>query len=126
MKTYRNLILSLAILLSASSLVRSETSTETTTTSPVPSKKHPTRLDTLVVKLGLNEEQKGKISFILKDEQAAQKQLKKDVTVPEDLKKSRNREISDAHEAQIRAVLTVEQQATYDQIQSRVRTRKKM
>ncbi len=126
MKTYRNLaVAGIAILLGSFALTRAETvppssnphSTPSSgATSPdSPSKKRPTRLDTLSEKLSLTAEQKDKVAVILKDEQAAFKQLKKDPNVPEDLKRTKHREIADAHEAQIRAVLTAQQQPLFDQ-----------
>ena len=89
-------------------------------------KKHQSRLDVLTEKLSLTEEQKEKISLILKDQRAAEKQLKKDISLPDDLRRTRRREIADSHEDQIREVLTQPQRAAFDQLTMKEHARNRM
>ncbi len=126
MKTHRKLIVALAgLLLTTAPLIRAETGTVQATI-PEHGKKHGTALDALATKLHLTDDQKQKIGAILKDEKAAQKVLKKDTSVPEEVKDARHREISDQHNSQIRELLTTEQQTTFDQINAKAAVSKKL
>ena len=64
-----------------------------------------TQLDALAIQLHLSDDQKAKIGTILKDEKASHKVLKKDASVPEEVKPARHREIADQHNSQIRELL---------------------
>lgn len=66
------------------------------------------RLAELTDKLSLTADQKTKVEAILKDEQTAIVGL-----APED-RRSKGKEIRDSHDAQIRALLTPEQQTKFD------------
>lgn len=89
-------------------------------------KKHQSRLDVLTEKLSLTDAQKEKISLILKDQRAAEKQLKKDISLPDDLRRTRRREIAESHDDQIRAELTQEQRAAFDQLSAKEHARHRM
>ncbi len=125
MKMHRKCVVSLvALLLVASPLVRADSGTVSAAI-PEHSKKHMTQLDSLAVQLHLSDDQKDKVGAILKDEKAAHKVLKKDASVPEEVKPARNREITDQHNSQIRELLNPDQQTTFDQITAKAATRKK-
>src|SRR5450432_1875887 len=101
MKTYRKLMLALAgILLAASPIVRADTGT-VSPPAPEHSKKHMAAADALGQKLHLTDDQKKKVTAILKDQKAAQKLLKRDTSVPDEVKEARHREIADQHNSQI-------------------------
>ena len=89
-------------------------------------KKHMTQLDALANQLHLSDDQKTKVGAILKDEKAAHKVLKKDASVPEEVKPARHREITDQHNSQIRELLTPDQQSTFDQINAKAAVSKKL
>ena len=78
-------------------------------------KKPRTRLESLTEKLHLSDAQRLQVSAIIKDQQAAEAALKADTAATADVKKAKRREIKTAHNTQIRAVLTPEQQATFDE-----------
>jgi Spy/CpxP family protein refolding chaperone len=126
MKMHRKLVFGLAGLLwLVSPMVRADNGTVSATI-PEHSKKHVTQLDSLAAKLHLTDDQKAKIGAILKDEKAAHKVLKKDASVPEEVKPARHREITDQHNSQIRELLTPDQQTTFDQINAKAAASKKL
>lgn len=90
------------------------------------SRKHQTRLEVLVQKLSLTPEQTERVTLILKDQRAAEKQLRKDVSVPDDLKRERRRKIVSEHEEQIRGVLTEGQKGKFEQLLTREHARDRM
>jgi|GEM_PF-6311860 len=81
----------------------------------VHTKKARTRLENLTEKLHLTDTQILQVSAIIKDQQAAEAALKADTTASADVKKAKRREIKDAHNTQIRALLKPEQQRAFDQ-----------
>jgi len=125
MKMHRTLVCGLAGLLWMAPLVRADSGTVSATI-PNHSKKHMTQLDALALQLHLSDDQKTKIGAILKDEKAAHKVLKKDASVPEEVKPARHREIADQHNSQIRELLTADQQSTFDQITAKAAMSKKL
>jgi Spy/CpxP family protein refolding chaperone len=126
MKMHHKLVFGLAGLLwMVSPMVRADSGTVSATL-PEHSKKHMTQLDALATQLHLTDDQKAKVGAILKDEKAAHKVLKKDASVPEEVKPARNREITDQHNSQIRDLLTPEQQSTFDQINAKAAVTKKL
>ena len=77
-------------------------------------KKPRTRIESLTEKLHLTDAQRLQVSAIIKDQQAAEAALKVDIATA-DVKKAKRREIKEAHNAQIRLVLTPEQQPVFNQ-----------
>lgn len=111
--------------LAISPWVRADSGTVSATI-PEHSKKHMTQLDALAAQLHLSDDQKAKVGAILKDEKASHKVLKKDASVPEEVKPARHREITDQHNSQIRELLTADQQSTFDQINAKAAASKKL
>lgn len=98
------------------SLVRAEMPTATTDAESATHVTKPrTRLESLTEKLHLSASQILQVSAVIKSQQAAEAALKADTASTADVKKAKRREIKEAHNAQIRAVLTPEQQPTFDQ-----------
>lgn len=77
------------------------------------------RLKMLSEALSLTDEQKAKIGPILADEAAAMKAVRDDAALADDAKKAKVKEIRDAHQAQVRALLTPEQQEKLDKMPKR-------
>jgi len=75
--------------------------------------------------LALTDAQKAQIKPILADEVAALKALKDDTATAEDAKRAKARDIRTAHAAKIRAVLTPEQQAKFDEMRPAGGSKKK-
>src|SRR5882757_3072192 len=73
------------------------------------------RLKALAEKLNLTAEQKEKIKPIIADEGQALKALRDDTSIERDAKRTKMHEIMQAHNAQIRPLLTPEQQAKLDE-----------
>ncbi len=67
-------------------------------------------------KLSLTAEQKAQVAAIIKEDQAARQAIRKDTTSTEDVKKAKREELKASERAKIRALLTPEQQATFDQM----------
>jgi len=74
------------------------------------------RLKMMSEALALTDAQKEKIKPIIADEAAALKALRDDTSVTEDARRGKMRDIRQAHAAKIRAVLTPQQQAKFDDI----------
>ncbi|HRE80937.1 MAG TPA: Spy/CpxP family protein refolding chaperone [Opitutaceae bacterium] len=74
------------------------------------------RLKMMSEALALTDAQKEKVKAIVADEAAAMKALRDDTSVAEDARRGKMREIRQAHAAKIRAVLTPEQQAKFDEM----------
>jgi Flp pilus assembly protein CpaB len=74
-----------------------------------------TRIESLTEKLHLTEAQKLQVGAIIKDQQAADAALKADTVASADVKKAKRREIKEAHNTQIRAALSPEQQVVFDE-----------
>jgi periplasmic protein CpxP/Spy len=81
-----------------------------------PKRSH-SRLENLAQKLNLSEEQKSQVAAILKEDKDARREVKRDQSVPYDVMKAKRREVSKDTNAKIRAVLTPEQQVTFDEMQ---------
>ena len=71
------------------------------------------RLANLSSKLNLTDDQKAKIKPILEDEATKMQALHDDTSTPRMQKMQKGREIHDAHDQQINAILTPDQQAKY-------------
>jgi Spy/CpxP family protein refolding chaperone len=71
-------------------------------------------LASLTSSLNLTDEQKTKIKPILDDKQAKMHAVKKETTTPDDEKKAKDKSIRKDANEQIRAVLTPDQQKTFD------------
>lgn len=123
MKIYRNVIACAALALAASlGVARAESATPETPAGEQPAaqpKRHQGRLATLTERLKLTEEQKTQVAAILKDGQAARQAIRQDTTTTEDVKKAKRQELMSAENAKIRALLTPEQQATFDEMAKR-------
>jgi Spy/CpxP family protein refolding chaperone len=74
------------------------------------------RLKMLAEKLGLTEDQKAKIKPIVEDEMQAGKAVRDDASLSKEAKQEKMEEIRKTHRAQIRALLTPEQQAKLDEL----------
>jgi Spy/CpxP family protein refolding chaperone len=74
------------------------------------------QLATLTTQLGLTDDEKAKIQPILSDEVAKIHEVKKDSTLSKDDQKAKNKVIRDSANQQIRALLTPDQQKTFDSI----------
>jgi len=72
------------------------------------------RMKAMTEQLGLSEAQVAKIQPILAEEGKAMRALQQDSAVSQEDKRGKMREIRQAHAAKIRAVLTPEQQTTFD------------
>ena len=129
MKTSLKVTLTLLALAvgAAAPLVRAQ---ESTTTKPKSERRQDgpgprgDRLKMMGEHLGLTEEQKGKLAPILKSEAQELRTLREDTALDRDAKRSKMMEIRKKYEAQIRAVLTTEQQAKFDEMQKRMRERR--
>src|SRR5438445_10562634 len=74
------------------------------------------RIKAVVEKLDLTAEQKEKVKPILEDARKAMEALRADTSIEGDARRTKGREIYQAHVAQIRALLTPEQQAKLDEM----------
>jgi periplasmic protein CpxP/Spy len=77
------------------------------------------RIDRLASELSLTEDQKTRIAAIQKEENAALKTVSEDKSLERAAKITRNKEIREAHAAQVRALLTPEQQTKFDALQAK-------
>jgi Spy/CpxP family protein refolding chaperone len=81
--------------------------------------KRVSRVDKLANALSLSVEQKASVAAILKEENAALKVVSEDKSLERATKIARNKEIRTAHAAKLRALLTPEQQTTFDALQAK-------
>ena len=79
----------------------------------------------LTEKLGLTADQQAKVTAIWKDSQAQTKALRADTTLSDEDRRSKIGEIMKAQHDQIRALLTPEQQTTFDSLPKPGERRKK-
>jgi len=84
------------------------------TESPAPKAKSRSKAHDPLATLNLTPEQQKQIDAVRKDEKFALDSLKTDPSLSKEDKKSRTDEIKASHHAQIRAVLTPEQQVKFD------------
>ena len=105
---------SLALLVLAAGLnapsMRAQDSTAPSTEAPATKPKRHNPL----ASLNLTADQQKQVDAIMKDEKTSLDAVKADTTLEKDAKKTKSEEIRTAHHAQIRAVLTPEQQAKFD------------
>ncbi|HEY0946249.1 MAG TPA: Spy/CpxP family protein refolding chaperone [Opitutaceae bacterium] len=108
-------------------LVRAQ---ESTTDKPKPERREGAqgmrgdRLKMLSEQLALTAEQKTKLKPILKAEADAIRALREDTSLDRAATRSKMMELRKTHAAQIRAVLTPEQQKKFDEMQTRMRERR--
>lgn len=74
------------------------------------------RFKMLCEKLGLTEDQKAKLKPILEDERKAMGALREDNSLDRPTRRAKMQEIRKAHGEQIRALLTPDQQKTFDEL----------
>lgn len=119
MNLYRNLAVCTALVLGGFSVAHAEVPAAAAPSEQpaavVSTKKPRNRLERLTEKLHLTDAQQLQVSAIIKDQQAAEAALKADTVSTADVKKAKRREIKASHDAQIRAALTADQQALFDQ-----------
>ncbi|PTY06403.1 hypothetical protein DB347_13335 [Opitutaceae bacterium EW11] len=121
MKTYRNVIACAALVLATGFGVvhaQSDSSTAPASEQTASSKRHPGKLQMLSEKLNLTEAQKAQVAAILKEDQATRQAIRQDTTAADDVKKAKRKELLDSERAKIRALLTPEQQAKFDDMAS--------
>lgn len=82
------------------------------------------RLKMMSEHLGLTADQKAKIGPILKSEMEAMRALRDDASLDRDAKRAKMMELRKSCAVQIRAVLTAEQQAKFDEMQKGMRERR--
>ncbi len=75
---------------------------------------HDHHLQALSEKLGLTDDQKAKIEPIFKGQKEQLKALKADTSLTDDVRKATRRDIMNAGQRQIRALLTADQQQKFD------------
>lgn len=116
MKSYRHVIVSAVVLLGGFSMARADMPAASSNVEhSAPAAKAPrNRLERLTQKLHLTDAQQLKVAAVIKSQQAAEAALKADTEATADVKKAKHREIVASHDAQIRELLTPEQQATFD------------
>ena len=108
-----------AVLMTATAFAQ-DTTTDTTVPVTAPAKKvkgarvPDARLTELSTTLNLTDDQKAKIKPILDDETTKMHAVRKDATLSKDDQKSKSKAIRTDSDAQIRALLTPDQQKTFD------------
>lgn len=111
----------------AAPLVRAQ---ESTTEKPKPERREGgpgmrgDRLKMLSEELALTADQKTKLKPILKSEMDAMRALREDTSLDRAAMRTKMMELRKTYAAQIRAVLTPEQQTKFDELQTRMRERR--
>jgi Spy/CpxP family protein refolding chaperone len=118
MKLAKLLLLSLAFMASFASMAAAAEPAKDSAEHAAKAEKVLRGNDKIAEELGLSDEQKAKFKAIKKEENAALKVVSEDKSLERAAKIAKNKEIREAHRAQVRALLTPEQQAKFDAMKS--------
>lgn len=114
-------VVALGGLLACGAVARADDTTPAKPTPPPPGRGQ--RMQQMVEKLGLTDDQKPKVEATMKDQREKMTALRDDTSLSADDRKAKVKEIMEATDAKMKTILTADQYAKWEQIRKDMRQR---